>query len=149
MSHLVTFRLDELRLGLPLDRVERLLRATWVERLPAAPASVLGAIDAGGRILPVIDLRQAFGLPRREVRPSDCFVVAHTGRRTVALLVDAGEGAHEHDERDVVATHSIVPGVAQVAGVLRVADGLVLIQDLGALLSLDDERALDAALESA
>lgn len=149
MSHLVTFRLDVLQLGLPLDRVVRLLRATWVERLPAAPASVLGAIDAGGRILPVIDLRHAFGLPRREVRPSDCFVVAHTGRRTVALLADAGEGAREYDESDVTAARDVVPGVAQVAGVLRLADGLVLIQDLGALLSLDDERALDAALESA
>ncbi len=148
MSHLVTFRLDDLRLGLPLDRVERLLWATWVERMPAAPAPVLGAIDAGGRILPVIDLRHAFGLPRRDVRPSDCFVVAQTGRRTVALLVDAGEGTQEYEEGDVVTTHDIVPGVALVAGVLRRADGLVLIQDLGALLSLDDERVLDAALES-
>lgn len=149
MPHLIIFHLDDMRLGLPLACVERLVRATWVERLPAAPASVLGAIDAGGRILPVIDLRHAFGLPRRELRPSDCFVVAHTGRRPVALLADAGEGAREYDDGDVTAARDVVPGVRQVAGVLRLADGLVLIQDLGALLSLEDESMLDAALEQA
>ncbi|MGE0356369.1 MAG: chemotaxis protein CheW [Burkholderiales bacterium] len=149
MAHLLILRLDGVRLGLPATQVERLLRASWVERLPGAPAAVLGAIDAAGRILPVIDLRHVLGLPTRMTRPSDCFVVAHTGRRTVALLADSGEGIRELDENDVTPVRGVAPGVAQVSGLLRLADGLVLIHDLGALLSLDDERALDAALETA
>jgi purine-binding chemotaxis protein CheW len=149
MPHILVVRLDGNRLGLPLARVERLIRATWVEYLPAAPASVLGAIDVGGRVLPVIDARQPLGLPRRPVEPSDCFVIAHTGRRAVALLVDAGEGIREYDQRDMIASESVVPGIAQAAGVLPLADGLVLVHDLGELLSLDDERGLDAVMESA
>lgn len=146
MLNLIIFRLDDLRLGLPLACVERLVRAVWVERLPAAPEAVLGAIDAGGRVLPVIDLRHSFGLPCRAVEPSDCLVVAHTGRRAVALLADTAEGVLECDEGDVVPAECIVPGIERVTGALRLADGLVLIENLGALLSLDDERALDGAL---
>lgn len=148
MPRIMVLRLDELRLGLPIDCVERVVRSAWVERLPAAPRVVEGVVDIGGRVLPVIDLRRCFGRAGRAVEPGDCFVLAHTGRRNVALHLDSVEGLVEHDPDAVVASDSIVPGLAHVAGVVKLADGLVLIEDLGQLLSLDDERLLEDALHA-
>jgi purine-binding chemotaxis protein CheW len=144
----MVFRLDDLCLGLPLGSVERVLRASWVEPLPAAPRSIAGVVDIAGRVLPVVDLRHCFARAHRAIEPSDCFVLAHTGRRTVALQLDAVDGLAAYEAHAAVRAGSIVPGLAHVAGVVKLADGLVLIEDLGQLLSLDDERLLEEELES-
>lgn len=148
MSQIVVFRLDDMRLGLLADDVERVLRSVWVERLPAVSALVLGVIDVAGRVVPVVDLRQAFDLTERPIRISDCFVIADTGRRTVALRIDAIEGVVEYEAHDCVVADSIIPRLKHVAGIVRLGDGLVLIQSLGKLLSLDQERALEDAMNA-
>ena len=48
---------------LPLGTVRRLSPHVQPTRLPGAPARVLGARAVGGRVLPVLDLRAALGLP--------------------------------------------------------------------------------------
>lgn len=148
MPHIMVFRLDDLRLGLPLASVERVVRSAWVEPLPAAPRAIVGVLDIGGRVLPVVDLRDCFGRARRRIEPEDHFVLAHTGRRSVVLQVDAVDGLATYAPHAVVQAGSVVPGLAHVAGVARLVDGLVLIEDLGQLLSLDDERLLEEALDA-
>jgi purine-binding chemotaxis protein CheW len=148
MPQIMVFRLDDLRLGLPLGSVERVVRAAWIEPLPAAPRAVVGVVDVAGRVLPVVDLRDCFARARRRIEPSDCFVLAHTGRRTVALQLDAVEGLAEYEAHAAVQARSVAPGLAHVAGIVKLADGLVLIEDLGQLLSLDDERLLEEALDA-
>jgi purine-binding chemotaxis protein CheW len=144
--HLVVFRLDDQRYALPLPAVERVVRAVEVTPLPGAPAIVLGAIDAGGCIVPVLSLRRRFFLPEREIGPADHFLIAHTVRRVVALLIDEAHGVIAHRPSAVVGSHRIVPGLEQFQGVVQLDDGLVLIHDLEKFLSLDEARALDAAL---
>ena len=139
-TQLVVFRLDEQRYALPLASVERIVRAVEVTVLPDAPAIVLGAIDVTGRILPVLNLRRRFGLPERETLPSDQFLIAHPTRRAVVLVVDEAQGLIEYP------VAGIVPGLEQIQGVVKLDDGLVLIHDLEKFLSLDEARALDAAM---
>lgn len=148
MPQTVLLRLDDLRLGLPVESVERVMRSAWVERLPTAPRAVAGIVDVGGRVLPVIDLRRCFERAGRYIEPSDCFVLAHTGRRNVVLHLDSVEGLAEYEADAVVEVDSIVPGLEHVAGVVKLADGLMLIEDLGQLLSLDDESLLEDALDA-
>ncbi len=42
----------------------------------------------------------------------------------------------------------ILPGLEYIEGVLRLEDGLILIHDLDRLLSLDEEDAIDRALDA-
>ncbi len=145
-TQLVVFRLDEQRYALPLASVERIVRAVEVTVLPDAPAIVLGAIDVTGRILPVLNLRRRFGLPERETLPSDQFLIAHPTRRAVVLVVDEAQGLIEYPVAGIVPPARIVPGLEQIQGVVKLDDGLVLIHDLEKFLSLDEARALDAAM---
>lgn len=143
----VVFRLDDQRYGLRLDRVRRSIRVVAVVPLPEAPAIVLGVIDLAGEVLAVIDLRQRFGHPHREIRLTDQLLIAWTGRRTVALLVDETLGVIDAAPESYTPVDDTVPGVGFIEGTLRCEDGLVLIHDLGRLLSLDEEAAVDHALE--
>jgi purine-binding chemotaxis protein CheW len=91
----VTFALDDQRFALPLDSVLRVVRAAEITPLPLASECVAGALDVGGRILPVIDLRRRLRLPERSLRLSDQFLIARTPRRNLALVVDSALGLVE------------------------------------------------------
>ena len=144
---LVVFRLDEQRYGLPLVVVERVVRAAELIPLPMAPAIVLGAIDVDGQILPVLNVRRRFRLPEREVSPAHQFLIARAGRRTVVLVIDEALGVIEARHPDIVDAAEISPGLAQMRGAVKLSDGLVLVHDLEKFLSLDEEHALDRAMD--
>lgn len=144
---LVVFRLDEQRYALPLAAVERIVRAAEVTLLPNAPSIVLGVIDVEGQVLPVLNIRRRFGLPEREIRPDDYFLIARTVQRLVVLLIDEAQGLVERSPTAVTSAAQIVPGVAQFQGVVTLDDGLVLIHDLEQFLDLNEASALDQAME--
>lgn len=143
---LVVFRLEGQRYALPLAVVERIVRAVAVTPLPGAPAIVLGAIDMGDSVLPVLNLRRRFLLPEREIEPADQFVIARTARRAVALAIDEAETVSAHDPSSVIRSDRIAPDLEPFPGVVRLDDGLVLIHDLEKFLSLDEGRSLDKAM---
>jgi purine-binding chemotaxis protein CheW len=145
-EHLLVFTLDEPRFALPLAAVERVVHAVEVTPLPKAPQIVLGVINAKGRVIPVVDMRRRFGLPVRELRLDDRFIIARTARRLVALVADAVAGIRELAPRDLANAAETLPVAGYLQGVAKLEDGLVLITDLDAFLSLDEERLLDAAL---
>jgi len=145
MIQLVAFSLNDQRYALPLSAVERILRAVEITPLPQAPPIVLGIVNVGGRIIPVVNMRQRFRLPDREIEPRDQFILGQTGRRIVALVADEVSSVLERPERDVIAPHDILPGLEGVEGVVRLDDGVILIYDLSRFLSLEEESALDAA----
>jgi len=148
LTQLVVFRLDEQRYALTLAVFERVVRAAEVTPLPKAPTIVLGVIDLEGRVLPVLDVRQRFRLPEREIGAADQFLIAQTEWewRTVVLAVDEVQGVIERSPTEIIGTARIVPGLEQIEGVIKLDDGLVFIHDLESFLSLDEARSLDEAM---
>jgi purine-binding chemotaxis protein CheW len=145
---LVVFSLDGRRYALALARVRRSIRVVAITPLPGAPAMVLGIIDLGGVVIPVIDIRMRFNHPPREVRLSDHLIVATTGKRTVALLVDETRGVIQVTPEGYAPAGGILPRLDLVDGAVKLQDGLILIHDLERLLSLEEETAIDRALSA-
>ena len=149
MNALVTFNLEALFLALPLDRVVRAVRAVASTPLPQAPDIVCGVVNVQGRIVPVINLRRRFGLVEREMALGDQLLIARGATRLLAMIVDSVAGVIDCDERDFVAVDRVVAGTRHLTGIVKTPDGMVLIHDLDSFLSLEEERALDAALAPA
>ena len=146
-DQLVVFTLAKQRYGLPLSSVERAVRMVEITPLPKAPDIVLGVINVHGRLVPVVDVRRRFRLPEREISLTDQIIVATTRQRPVALVADTVEGVLACSQEQVVAAERILPAVEYVEGVVKLDDGMVLIHDLERFLSLDEETALDRALD--
>jgi purine-binding chemotaxis protein CheW len=149
LSPYLIFRLDAQRCALPLEVVDRVLGAAEITPLPQAPGVVLGVLDLGGEVRPVLSLRQRFRRPERPVQPADHFLLAQAGPRPVVLMVDSVEGVRHLAAGAIVPPQGIAPGLEMVRGVAVLPDGLVLIHDLETFLSLDEAAALDAAMEVA
>jgi purine-binding chemotaxis protein CheW len=115
--------------------------------LPNAPEVVMGVITVEGRTIPALSLRRRFRLPERAPGLSDHFLIAHTGRRRVALWVDAVSGIVERPREQIVSADAVLPGLGQIEGVIALADGVVLIHDVNQCLSLGEEQRLTEALQ--
>jgi purine-binding chemotaxis protein CheW len=148
----VTERIDVLvfevagaRFAVPLDQVREVVRAVAIAPLPGAPPIVEGVIDYRGTTIPVLDLRNRFGLPAREPDPSESMVVARAGDRTVAIRVDHPDWLAAVDPSMVDESAAVTRGLRFV-GVARLPDGLALIHDLDGFLVEAEAERLDAAL---
>lgn len=146
VRQLVVFNVDGQHYALHLHVVQRVVRAVEVKPLPKAPGIVSGIIDYQGQVIPVVDTRRRFRLPEREIDPSDQLIIATTPQRTLALIVDTVNAVIEPEGRMTAAEH-VLPGLAYVQGVIKLADDLVLIHDLETFLSLEEEAALSSALQ--
>ena len=145
MNQLFILRLDDQRYALRLQDVERVVPMVEITALPEAPGGVLGLINAQGRVLSVIDLRGWLNLPTRQVDLEDILVIVRTAGGMVALAVDGVEGVSDWPERTSVSGEEIAPPPVHLEGVVKLADGLVLICDLDRLLSMAAVPASGAA----
>jgi purine-binding chemotaxis protein CheW len=146
LQQYVVFTLDAQRYTLPLTRVDKVVPAAYITPLPQAPAIILGILNVQGHIIPVVNLRKRFRLAERELELSDQFIVGTTLRRTVALVVDTVLGVADFPAHAMTSGPHIIPGLGPIAGVIKTMDDVLLIHDLDACLSLDEEHALDEAL---
>ena len=148
MQQLLIWTLDEQRYALPLAAVERVERAVAVTPFPAALGGVCGVLNVQGQVVAVIDLRQRLGLPSREIALTDQIVLAHTTRRRIAFVADAVGGVIDCADDATVGAPGIAAGDF-MSGLVKLDDGVILIQDLDRFLSLDEELALEKALSDA
>lgn len=148
-EELVVLDLEDRHYALPLPNVETVERAVDVTPLPGAPDLVMGIVCVRDRVIPVIDVRQRFHLPRKEIELSDQMVIARTRSRTVAMVVDRVGGVIHSPESARVPIRDVYPDLRHVRGVVKLEDGLVLIQDLDEFLSYEEESDLADALERA
>jgi len=132
------------RWALPLSAVERAIPMVEISPLPQAPTGVRGAINVHGEPVPVLDLDLRSGRAPREHGARAKLLLARTATRRVALPVDEVLGVVEVSRASVGPAPDSVP--APVAGIAALPDGVLLITDVDAFLSADDERALAAAL---
>lgn len=134
--NLFLLRLDDRRYALRLAAVTRVVRMVAITPLPKAPAAVLGLVNVQGEVLPVIDLRACFGHPLREPDPQDTLVLADAGERSVAVAVDGVYGVREFQQEAVVTEKELPQHPEYVEGVVKLADGLVLVCDLDRIVAL-------------
>ncbi|MCJ7626351.1 MAG: chemotaxis protein CheW, partial [Anaerolineaceae bacterium] len=143
-KQLLVFTLDEQSYALYLSVVERVVRAVEITRLPKAPEFILGVIDVQGQIIPVIDVCQRLQLPARELDVDDQFIIAHTSRRRVALVVDSVVDVGQIEDRELVNAEQVLPseeyvhGREYIHGIAKLENGLVLICDLDQFLSIEE-----------
>lgn len=146
---LVVFSLDRQQCALRLDAVDKVVRAVEISPLPKAPDIVDGVVNVRGRIMPVINVRRRLHLPEREIAVTGQFVIAHTARRPVGLVVDAVADVADYPEQSIAGADSILPGMEYIEGIVKLQDGLLLIHDLDRFLSLEEETSLTRALADA
>lgn len=140
------FTLAGERCALPVNSVREIVRAALPARLPKAPPIVLGVLNIRGELVPLLDVRQRFGLRPRDIAPDDHILVLTVNGRPVSFAVDRALDLASVPASAIRAAADVTAGAEHVSGIARMDDGALVIYDLGTFLSAAETLELDAAL---
>ncbi|WP_432735680.1 chemotaxis protein CheW [Maridesulfovibrio sp. FT414] len=142
----VVFDIDGTSMAIPSVLVDKVERAVLLTPVPEAPSPVLGVVSDGGDIVPVLGLRARLGLQERNVRLSDRLLFSRCGGRRVAVLADSVGAVVEIIPEKARGMQDIWPGVLFLKSIAGLGGDVVLMQDMDAVLSSEQEFRLDEAL---
>ncbi|MFZ5862602.1 MAG: chemotaxis protein CheW [Nitrospirota bacterium] len=117
-----------------IERIREIVFYREPVPVPHAPAFLDGLMDLRGTTLPLIELRERFGVPASaRTRPAHILIV-RLGERLLGLVVDRVSDVLDVDADDFEARKSDADGGTMCRGVCRVKDALLLVVDLDAVL---------------
>jgi purine-binding chemotaxis protein CheW len=86
----LVFRVGDDEFGLPIEAVDEVARVPeQITRLPKTPAFLEGVVNLRGDVLPVVDQRRRFDMPKLEGATGQRLVVVRTVRHRAGLIVDS------------------------------------------------------------
>ena len=126
-----TLFVDDLLLGVAVERVEEVLRDPTITQVPLASADVAGLVNLRGQIVTAVDARHRLGLDRHDRVANPTIVVIRSGSEVVSLVVDrVGEVVDVDETRfaDVPVTVGSTLA-AMITGAYKLDGGLMLVID--------------------
>ncbi len=152
-SQYLTFILAGEEYGVDILRVQEIKGWERVTPIPNTPEYIKGVINLRGTIVPIIDLRQRFGLEWKEYGPTTVVIVLKVNsddrERTMGIVVDAVSEVYDiqpeeakpaPDFGSVVDTDS-VRGLATVDGKMIILLDIDHLINNGVLEYLDGDKA--------
>lgn len=86
----LVFRLGGDEFGLPIEAVDEVARVpAKITRVPKTPKFLEGVVNLRGEVIPVIDQRRRFDMPRLEQGEGRRLVILRTERHRAGLIVDS------------------------------------------------------------
>jgi len=143
---LVVFRLAAESYSLRLMEVREIIMVTNITPVPRAPSFIEGVLNLRGEVMPVIDLRERFGLPRQPATSLSRIVITPIGGVSTGLVVDSVEEVKSVDLRRLEEPPRVtsVGANAFIEKVARTEDAVVFLLNVQRLLTDVEGQQLQA-----
>jgi purine-binding chemotaxis protein CheW len=132
----VVFRVGDAEYLLSAADVLQLESYTGATPVPGAPAFVVGIVHVRGRVVPVLDLRERFHLPRVAPELGTRIIVAEVDGRRVGLIVDSAREVIHITPDQLKAPPRVLLERAEglVQAVAHVGNRLLMLIDFGRVI---------------
>lgn len=146
-AEFLTFRLGAEEYGIDILRVQEIRSYEEPTRIANAPAFIKGVVNLRGVIVPVVDLRIKLGCDKVEYNGFTVVIVLNVRGRVVGAVVDsvsdvlelAGDLIKPAPEMSASIDTSFITGIASVA------ERMLILMDIEALMSSADMGLVDSA----
>lgn len=108
---LLTFTVAGQWCALPVANIVRIIDMVALTPLPGVSAAIVGLINVQGKVVPALDLRLRFGLPRQPYTLQTPMIIINTPHpgRVLALIVDRVGEVVEVPADQLTSTETIIP----------------------------------------
>jgi purine-binding chemotaxis protein CheW len=132
LLQLVSFNLADEVFGIDILKVREINRMVDITRVPNSPPYVEGIINLRGRVIPILDLRAKFGLPRKAVDKTTRIIVVEISGSIVGFIVDAVSEVFRILKNITEPPPDVVAGVDSeyITAVGKLEDRLLILLDL-------------------
>ncbi len=143
LIQLVSFMLADEEYGVEVLKVREIIRMPTITKMPNTPSYVEGVVNLRGKVIPIISMRQRFGLMESENSSRTRIMVMDVAGTLTGFIVDAvSEVIRIHSsEIQPPPTMMLSGGVGQefITGVFNHTERLLIIMDVDRMFS-DEER---------
>lgn len=149
----LTFIMDDEEYGVDILAVQEIRGWEAATPLPNAPPHVKGVINLRGTIVPIIDLRQCFGMAAIEYSAVTVVIVLKVendeGDKVMGIVVDAVSDVYSLTDGDLQTAPDLGGSVSTevIKGLVSVKEKMVILLDINQLLTLEDIPNLNSIKE--
>lgn len=141
----LTFYLGEEEYGIEILTVREIMGIMPVTTVPHTPPHVVGVINLRGQVIPVVDLRLKFSMPKIDRTDETCVIVVQAGDSRLGVIVDRVSEVLNIGTDEIVDAPQLGEALSTdyLLGIGK-SDGCVrLLLDIDKVFSEDDFNALD------
>lgn len=155
LKSFLSFRMMDEIFAIDVLHVMEILELTKITKVPRSPEFLLGIVNLRGNVLPVIDARIKFGMPKKEPTIDSCIIVmsieVDAEPVTIGALVDSVSAVLEIRPNDIQKSPSIGLRYSSdfVNGLVKIDDDFVMILNIGKAFSQEDLGLLTTISEDA
>jgi purine-binding chemotaxis protein CheW len=144
LKQFISFSIGEEEYGLELLRVKEVIRIREITWLPKAPSFVKGIINLRGDVIPIIDLRDKFGLEAKEATAMTRVIVVEVEGRMIGMVVDSASQVVRIPADQIDPPPPMLGGFSQefITGVGKLDDKLIILLNTDAILTMEEMSAL-------
>ncbi len=141
----VSFFLDEEEYGIEILKVQEIIRFAELTRIPQSPPFIEGVLNLRGKVVPVMDLRTRFSMPRAERDRSTRIIVVDVANKVMGMIVDAVSGVLQIEDDQIAPPPPMGSKIDTdyIQGMARIDDRLMILLDVDKILSSDELAAID------
>ncbi len=140
----LTFIMADEEYGVDILCVQEIRGWESATPIPNAPPNVKGVINLRGTIVPLIDLRQCFGMDAIEYTPVTVVIVLKVetdkGSRVMGIIVDAVSDVYNLTDAELKAAPDLGDAVSTdyIRGLANVDEKMVILLEIDKLLAMDE-----------
>lgn len=132
----IVFQLQNEEYALPVNQVGAIERVHRITRVPQTAGFVKGVINLRGVIIPIIDLRDRFGMEKRELTDESRIIIVNQNELEVGLIVDAASDVIDLPVEKIEPNPEVVGTVSAdyIEGVVNMGERLLVLLNLEKVL---------------
>lgn len=145
---LITFKVGLEEFGIEIESVREINRLDKITSIPRAPSFIKGVMNLRGNVIPVIDLRERFGLEKLEDSESKRVIIVEIDKKLTGLLVDSVSEVLRVSGRDVESPPEIIESdvnmeFIKAVGKIDGGERIILIVNVEKILSSEEKKELE------
>ena len=146
---MVSFAVGKEDYGINIETVKEVIKIKSITQLPKTPSFVRGVINLRGDVIPIIDLREKFGLEQEDYTEMTRIIVVDIDDKSIGMVVDSVSNVINIAQSDIEPPPPLVSGLSEeyLKGVGKIGEELIILINIDKILTTDEKIDLSSSLK--
>lgn len=140
----VVFSIENEEYAAEIDKVERILEFEKITRIPDSPVYLKGVINYQGKILPIIDLKERFNLPKTSIKENSKIIIAKEDEGSIGFIIDNVSQVMDLDCDSISSPPDMIAGILKeyIKGIIKLDKRIIILLNLSKILDFNEKKEI-------